>query len=112
MNTDSLTVCNKNCKQILLELGFSPHLAGYKQLKCGILQFALDDRQCLTFELYPLISQKLNCSGASAIERSIRRSIALAWKNGSQREWEKYFPGYTKPPTNKQFIAVIAELIK
>ncbi|MBQ8358296.1 MAG: sporulation initiation factor Spo0A C-terminal domain-containing protein [Oscillospiraceae bacterium] len=100
------------CKNILLELGFPVHCTGYKQLKVGIPQFALDDQQSLAYELYPFISQTLNCTQPSAVERSIGRSIARAWQYGSRDAWEKYFPGSRRAPTNKRFIATIAEYIK
>ena len=101
----------ENCKQILLQLGFCAHHSGYKQLKIGILQFLLDDQQCLDSELYPYIVRELNCTDEDAVERSIGRSIAFAWNHSDRERWEKYFPGCKKVPSNKRFIATIAEFI-
>lgn len=100
------------CKRILFELGFPAHLAGYKQLRCGIPKFAQDDQQCLIGELYPYIAQMLNYSDERAVERSIGRAIRYTWKNGNREAWEKYFPGCKEMPANKRFIATIAEYIK
>ena len=97
---------------ILLELGLPAHRAGYKQLRCGIPRFALDDQQSLNSELYPYIAETLNYSDGRAVERSIGRVIKFAWEHGSKEAWEKYFPGCNKIPTNKRFIATIAEYIK
>ena len=102
----------EECKHILMELGFSAHHAGYKQLKYGIPRFILDDQQYLASELYPDIAHALNYSDGDAVERSIGRSICHAWKYGNKSVWEQYFPNSKKPPSNKLFIATIAEYVK
>ena len=112
MKTRTSSKAELKCRQILLDLGFSAHHCGYKQLKMGIPQFALDDQQSLASELYPYIVNELNYTDVDAVERSIGRSISFAWNNGNRAEWEKFFPGCDKAPSNKRFIATIAEFIK
>lgn len=99
------------CKRILLEIGFPAHRAGYKQLKCGIPRFAMDDQQSLTGELYPYIAETLGYTDERAVERSIRRAILYVWQHGNRDAWEKYFPGCRNVPSNKRFIATIAEYL-
>lgn len=112
MKTSPIESSEAECKRILLELGFSPHRVGYERLKCGILEFALDTQQGLAYELYPFIAKKLNCTQASAVERSIGKAISCAWEYGNRDAWEKYFPNCRRAPTNKKFIATIVEYIK
>ena len=111
MEIQSNTETAENCRRILLNLGFCAHHSGYKQLKIGIVRYSLDDQQCLDSELYPYIVKELNCIDEEAVERSIGRSIAFAWNHGDREKWEQYFPGCKKTPSNKRFIATIAEFV-
>jgi hypothetical protein len=47
-----------------------------------------------------------------AVEFAIRKTILSAWENRDPEKWEVYFPGITKAPTNKQFVATLAQRIK
>lgn len=111
MQTVISSIPEEKCAHILLEIGFPAHRAGYKQLKCGIPRFAEDKQQSITSELYPYIADALGYSDWRAVERSIGRVIEYTWKHGIQDSWEKYFPGCKDMPTNKRFIATIAEHI-
>lgn len=96
----------------LLRLGLSPHLAGFAQLRAGIPLFAQDSSQQLKKELYPAIAEVCGNDGFEQVERSIRQSIKEAWNRGDRSVWAEYFPGRTNAPTNKVFIAVLAQKLR
>lgn len=99
-------------KAILHELGIAVHRIGYKQLRIGIPRFAQDDSMSLTKELYPYIAHELGCSDWRTIEHSIRGVILTAWERRDPEVWTAYFPACRKAPSNKLFIATLAERIK
>ena len=93
----------------LTHLGLCNKHAGYQQLRVGIPLFRQDSTLRLGKELYPAIIALLGGGEHRRIERSIRSAIVYAWKRQNRAVWEQYFPGYTKCPSNKQFIARLAE---
>jgi len=95
----------------LLALGLSISSDGFQQLRIGIPLFAQDKTQRLSKELYLAISQRFGCS-KEAIEHSIRDTIKAAWESRDEAVWKKYFPNATECPTNKAFIAQLAELLE
>ncbi len=94
-------------------LNFLTHLDGYQQLCVGIPMFAQNPRQCLSKELYPAIARELGLPDYRSVEHSIRKAIASAWARKDTVVWANYFPpdadDYITCPTNKQFIAQLAE---
>ncbi|MBR4017685.1 MAG: hypothetical protein IKK11_07725 [Oscillospiraceae bacterium] len=94
-------------------LNFLTHLDGYRQLCVAIPLFAQNPRQSLSKELYPAIARELGLSDARSVEHSVRKAIAAAWAKKDTVVWANYFPpddgDYITRPTNKQFIAQIAE---
>lgn len=96
----------------LLRLGIPAHLSGFTLLRVGIPLFAQDEQQSLNKELYPAIAELCGSSGVKSVERSIRRIIEQAWQNRDREVWEKYFPEQTEYPTNKEFIAVLAQKVR
>lgn len=84
---------------------------GFQQLRIGIPLFAQDKTQRLSKELYPAIAQRFGCS-AEAVEHSIRDAISAAWLIRDESVWRSYFPNLTECPTNKVFIAQLAELLE
>lgn len=107
----SLTAHDQTC-QMLHELGISVHRHGYQQLRIGIPHFAHDSTQALAKELYPYISDQLGFTGGCAVERSIRGVISDAWKQRDPDVWDRYFPKYQNHPSNKEFIATLAERLE
>lgn len=101
----------KNTVLLLQKLGIPRHLDGYKQLRAGIPLFAQDPSQRLHKELYPAIAQLCGFDNAQSIEHSMRTAIETGWKLGDRAVWNAYFPDCTEPPTNKKFIARLAEEI-
>lgn len=90
-------------------LGLCGKHDGYQQLRLGIPLFRQDPALRLSKELYPAIATLRGEGNAKQIERSIRAAIQAAWDKRNKTLWEQYFPGYTECPTNKQFIARLAE---
>lgn len=99
------------CK-MLHELQIGIHRLGYKQLALLIPCYCLDDNQSLTKELYPYAAQCFGYCSWQSVEHAVRIAIMDAWKQRDPSVWERYFPGMEKPPTNKQFIATLAERLK
>ena len=98
--------------QMLHEIGISVHRHGYAQLCIGIPRFAQDSTQCLFKELYPYIAKELNCTDCRAVERAIRSVISDGWQRRDPDVWGSYFPGSARPPSNKLFIATLAERLR
>lgn len=97
-------------RDILMKLSLPLPSDGFQQLRIGIPLFAQDKSQRLSKELYPAIAELYGCS-AAAVEHSIRESIETAWESRDAAVWQEYFPGFTQCPTNKCFIARLAELL-
>lgn len=109
---EQTTILSDHTLQILHELHFGIHRLGYQQLLFLIPCYALDNSQGLTKELYPRTARHYGYSSWQPIERTIRTAILDAWSKQDYETWNKYFPGIVTPPSNKQFIATIAEAIK
>ncbi|MBO4938113.1 MAG: sporulation initiation factor Spo0A C-terminal domain-containing protein [Oscillospiraceae bacterium] len=99
-------------RQMLRELQFAVHRAGYRHLCIAIPLFALDDAQSLSKELYPRVAEYYSYPNWHAVEHSIRVVILDAWERRDPEVWAGYFPDERKPPSNKQFIATLAERLK
>lgn len=93
-------------------LHFSSSLDGYRQLCIGIPLYRQDPQQNLSKELYPAIAEAYGCKSVKSVEHSIRKAIADAWKRRNAAVWDKYFPLEKKPPSNKVFIACVAEMLE
>ena len=96
----------------LWRLSVPVHLSGYRCLCVAIPMFAQDISQSMCNELYPAVAKELEYMDWRAVEFAIRRAILSAWEHCDPEVWEKYFPVVTKAPTNKQFIATLAQRIK
>lgn len=97
---------------MLHELSFPVHRCGYKQLTVAIPYFYQDDTQSLTKDLYPYVAQQYGHPDWHAVESSIRDVILDAWETRDPAAWDKYFPNLTKAPSNKLFIATLAEHLR
>ena len=97
---------------LLLMMGFSVKLHGFKYLREAIARVLEDPDQSITKELYPGVAQVYDTAGAH-VERSIRGAIQDAWKRRDERIWQLYFPpdsmGKRGKPTNAVFIARLAD---
>ena len=97
---------------MLHQLRIGIHRLGYKCLTIAIPSYAIDDTQSLSKELYPHVAECLGHAEWYAVERAIRTVILDAWETREPIIWERYFPGHKKAPTNKQFLAVLAEKLR
>ena len=98
--------------RMLHKLRFGIHRLGYQQLLLLIPCYAQDCSLSLSKELYPYAAGCFGCSSWQAVEHTVRAAILDAWERRDAETWEKYFPGMKRPPSNKQFIATMAELLK
>lgn len=96
----------------LLRLGLSSHRTGFTQLRVGIPIFAQDESQLMKKELYPAIAALCGNDNPEQVERTIREVIREAWECRDQAIWEEYFPGRTEAPSNKVFIAALAQKLR
>lgn len=98
--------------RILQELRLGVHRIGYKHLLLLIPCYVLDSSQSLSKELYPYAARHFGYGSWQPVEHAVRIAILDAWARRDPAVWEEYFPGMTKVPSNKQFIAAIGERIK
>jgi DNA-binding response OmpR family regulator len=96
---------------LLHRLNFYRHLDSYRQLCLGIPLFAKNPGMRMGKELYAIIAQQMDIPDTRAVEHSIRKSIGDAWLRRDPEVWNQYFPNKNSPPTNKEFIACLAEHI-
>ena len=98
--------------RLLNELRIGAHRNGYRQLILLICCYLPEGNRSLTKELYPFVAGRFGYSGWHPVEHTVRTAILDAWDRRVPEVWEKYFPGSKRAPTNKQFIAVLAETLK
>ena len=96
---------------LLLEMGIACHRMGFQQLCIAIPQYAENINISLSKELYPAIAEHMQLSDWRSVEHTIRESIRQAWDHRDLEVWEKYFPRAAKCPSNKVFLAVMAEYL-
>ena len=94
----------------LNRLGFSSHEPGYKYLCPAILLYAKDTQQTLSKHIYPVLTKEIGPS-IEALDNAIRRVIYAAWTQRNDDIWTEYFPDTSRCPSNKKFIAILAEKI-
>lgn len=96
----------------LLELGMTASRAGFQYCRDAILMLREDPSLRLTKEVYPQIASRYN-TGPSAVEKSIRDSIAAAWQCERQERLERYFSrasnGVYPRPSNHVFLSTLTE---
>jgi two-component system response regulator (stage 0 sporulation protein A) len=107
---------NAQAAVLLHSLNFTPHLDGYQQLCAAIPLYARNPGFRLCKELYPQVAEALQLSDPRTVEHSIRKAITSAWSHMDPVVWKKFFPvgeaGRLPCPTNKEFIARLAEFIE
>ncbi|MBQ6852078.1 MAG: sporulation initiation factor Spo0A C-terminal domain-containing protein [Oscillospiraceae bacterium] len=112
METSSPQTAQLTTARILLELSIPAHRMGYLQLCIAIPAFAGNKQQSMAKELYPSVADAVGCLDWRAVEHAIRTVIADAWKRRNPEIWAQYFPGSQRAPSNKQFIATLAEYLE
>lgn len=97
---------------LLRELGFAAHRVGYQQLCIAIPCYAQDATQSLVKEIYPCIAKRFGYTNWCAVEHAIRCSIHDAWQARDPAVWAARFPNCRRPPSNKRFIATLAQCLE
>lgn len=104
-------------RALLLKLGIPQHIKGYHFLGVAIeaVQENPDRLVAITKDLYPYIA-KTHGTTSSNVERTIRHAIEVAFDRCNLDTLEDIF-GYSVDarrgrPTNKHFIAALAEVLK
>lgn len=109
---EQITIQREPTCQMLHVLNFAIHRLGYKQLVLLVPCYALDPTQSLSKELYPYVAKYFGYISWQPVEHAVRVAILDAWERRNPEVWMQYFPGMQKPPSNKQFIATLAERLK
>ena len=98
--------------RLLRSLGVEPKLSGYRCL-CFAIPMVAERPNIMMKEVYPIVAKHCGLSDARCVERVIRSAIYKAWLNRDDTVWLCYFirnrAGEVKRPTNKEFIASLAE---
>jgi len=97
---------------MLHEIGIPIHRLGYNHTAIAVIRFSQGDMQSLTKELYPYVAAYFGYADWHAVENSIRAVIADAWKNRDPEVWRQYFLQDCKAPSNKRFIATLAQRLQ
>lgn len=101
--------------RMLTEMGFKAKWDGYRYLKEAVALSLHQVNPSMTKELYPAIAAACD-SRSDLVERSIRSAIETAWLHRDNRVWRQYFTagadGSVPRPTNADFIARLAEIIR
>ena len=75
---------------ILMNLGFHPHVSGYRELIWAVYSYWKNPYQSLTKELYPFVAEQ--CGGDwKKAERAMRSSIDKAYNRRNESLWRLYF---------------------
>lgn len=108
--SESLTV-------VLREIGVPDHHVGYLYLREAIMM-AVEDKDItnsVTNVLYSKVALKYS-STPCYVECSIRNAIQIAWDKGNLSILQRYFSCNSREvegrPTNRKFIAMIAEWLE
>ena len=116
MNTLTNDTITKEIKNILIKLGFTPNLRGYKYL-CTAINLTLQDTNLInnvTKQLYPSVAI-LHGDKTSCVERSIRHAIKVSYNSKKIYEINNVF-AYTilspnEKPTCSQLISLLVEKV-
>ena len=111
--TNGNSTLEEQVTNLLHEIGVPANIRGYRCLRTAILKTVenLDLLQYVTKELYPTVARELNTT-PSSVERAIRHAIGLVWDHGNSKALEQLFGTKTKKPSNSEFIALIADIIR
>lgn len=100
---------------MLLNMGFAPHLDGFRYLQTAITVYRQDTSQAITKELYVAVA-KVHNKDPRQVERSIRSAIEITWKRSSCHQLTHYFApapdGSVPRPSNGRFIAHMTQQMK
>lgn len=113
MNAEN--VLKRRIFDILMEIGMSTGVSGFKYSMEAIQLLMKDDNLSITKELYPSIAKKFD-STPSRVERGIRHAISIVFQRGKTEVLEKYFgtvyAAKTVKITNTEFLKTIAYILQ
>lgn len=109
MTSTNALITREQAGKVMRELGIQTRLLGYRYLCIAIPRFAVGDIQSMSKELYPYVAEQADCADSRAVEHAIRYVITEAWAHRDTEEWGHYFPRQEKSPSNKEFIATLAQ---
>ncbi len=93
---------------LLRSLHLSPKHHGFNYLREAIQLRLQNPSDPVTKVLYPAVAEIFGCTGRQ-VERSIRSALSAAWSHQEDGVWLRYFPAWTKRPSNAAFISRMAE---
>ena len=101
---------------ILKDLGISPGLAGYHQLRASV-EYVMEDMSrinSITKDVYVHIANRF-ATTPTAVERNLRHAISIGWCKGNPTTQRKLFgytvgEDYTNPKVG-EFICTVADYI-
>ena len=117
LGASSKTDVKKSLDRALSDLGVPDHLLGYAYLCCAISMVVEEPEAAysITGFVYPGVAMRYGTT-AQLVERAIRHAVESGWNRCDSAMRELYFGGKIKPgrqrPTNAEFIARIANLIR
>ena len=115
-NLDDFPSMEPLISQLLLTMGVPTYLLGASYLKDAVFMAVKDEAILggMTKALYPAIALK-NKTKAARVERDMRNALDAAWNKNKPEAFHAFF-GYSasdsKRPTNRQFVSVLAEIIR
>ncbi len=103
--------------EIIQKFGIPANIKGYRYLRHALM-LCVKNSQMITSAtklLYPAVAAKYNTTPTLAAS-SINRAIGMVWDKGNEEMLCQYF-GKTvltrkKKPTNTEFIATVAEMVR
>lgn len=123
MNLQALTSTVENntslmqyISESLIDSGFRPNLKGFTYIKEAIyIHHVIISTNKAFRDIYAAIAESYGISVGS-VERAIKSSIESAWNTDKLNKLHNIFASFCinkeKPPSNSQFIAVMAETIR
>lgn len=88
-----------------------PHWGGFDDLRIAVPLYAQDPTQSMVKELYPAVVTLRNRKSWQQVEKAIRDAKEYAYQHRKEDIWKEYFPDSSRCPTNREFIARLADFI-
>ena len=102
--------------EIIRLAGIPAHIMGYNYLRTAVMKCTLDmDIFPITKKLYPQLATEFETT-SQKVECAIRHAIDVGWSRSEEKTMKNIF-GYSfhskkSKPTNREFIAMVADNIK
>lgn len=99
-----------NALEVLRRLNIPSGRQGFQHLLVALPMLTGHRDQRLGKELYAQIARQCGTT-AGAVEKGIRDALRAGWDQGDRALWQKYFPGATQCPRNKEFLFRMADVL-